>query len=63
MSAAEPQSPCISVCVLDEKGICQGCFRSADEVTDWWMASTQRKCEILQCARERREASFTFKPR
>ena len=33
MSAAEPQSPCISICVLDEQGICQGCFRSADEVT------------------------------
>jgi len=63
MSEPEPQSPCISVCVLDEQGICQGCFRSADEVTDWWMASTQRKREILQCASERREASFTFKAR
>ena len=63
MSEPEPQSPCISVCVLDEQGICQGCFRSADEVTDWWMASTQRKREILLCARERRETSFPVKPR
>ena len=63
MSEPEPQSPCISVCVLDGQGICQGCFRSADEVTDWWMASTQRKREILQYASERREASFPAKPR
>ena len=63
MSEPEPQSPCISVCVLDEQGICQGCFRSADEVTDWWMASTRRKREILQCASERRQASCPVKPR
>ena len=63
MSTAEPQSPCISVCVLDEQGICQGCFRSADEVTDWLMASALRKREILQCASQRREASFAVKSR
>jgi predicted Fe-S protein YdhL (DUF1289 family) len=28
----EPQSPCISVCLLDEGDICVGCCRSADEI-------------------------------
>jgi predicted Fe-S protein YdhL (DUF1289 family) len=63
MNEAEPLSPCISVCVLDEKDICQGCFRSAEEVTDWLMASADYKREILRRASERREASFTVKLR
>ena len=57
MSDVEPQSPCISICVLDEQDICCGCFRSADEITDWFMASSDGKREILERARERREAS------
>ena len=51
MSAPEPQSPCISVCVLDEQGICQGCFRSADEVTDWscMTACSERGGKYADC--------------
>lgn len=52
----EPASPCISVCLLDEKDICLGCFRSAAEVTDWFMASPAEKREILTRARDRRLA-------
>jgi len=59
----EPQSPCISVCLLDEQDICQGCFRSADEITDWLMASAEQKREILNRTVERRDASFTVKLR
>ena len=58
MSEAEPQSPCISVCVLDDTDICQGCFRSADEITDWLMANPGEKRAILRRCRERRDASF-----
>ena len=57
MTGQEPQSPCISICALDEQDICQGCFRSGDEITDWFMASAERKREILALAQERREAS------
>ncbi len=63
MSEAEPQSPCISVCLLDEQDICQGCFRSANEITDWLMAGTGEKREILQRAIRRRGASTTIKLR
>ena len=63
MIEEEPQSPCISVCLLDEQDICQGCFRSADEITDWLMASAQQKREILERSVARREASFTVKLR
>jgi predicted Fe-S protein YdhL (DUF1289 family) len=61
MSDSEPQSPCVSICHLDEQGICQGCFRTADEVTDWLMASAEEKREILRRAGLRRDASTPFK--
>ena len=63
MSEQEPQSPCISVCLLDDKDICTGCFRSADEITDWFMATADQKREMLRRARERREASTTIRLR
>jgi predicted Fe-S protein YdhL (DUF1289 family) len=50
-------SPCISVCVLDEQDVCQGCFRTASEVTDWFMASERERREILERSRRRREAA------
>ena len=61
MSEVEPESPCISVCLLDDKDICVGCYRSADEVTDWFMADAQGKRDILQRARERLEAATTIR--
>lgn len=63
MSAPEPESPCISVCLLDDKEICVGCYRSSAEVTEWFMASADEKREILQRAEQRREEAATFRPR
>lgn len=57
MSEEEIRSPCISVCVLDENDICMGCFRSAQEVTDWFMASDDEKQDILRRVEQRREAA------
>jgi uncharacterized protein len=56
MSEADPASPCISVCLLDENDICVGCYRSATEITDWFMASSAQRREMLQLAAERRLA-------
>ncbi len=61
MTDDEPISPCISVCLLDEKDICVGCYRSANEITDWFMADSESKREILQRARVRREAESPIK--
>ena len=57
MSENEPRSPCISVCVLDEHDVCQGCYRTAEEITDWFMASAEQKREIIARSRERLAAS------
>jgi predicted Fe-S protein YdhL (DUF1289 family) len=30
-----------------------GCYRSAAEITDWFMATDEQKLEVLRLARER----------
>ena len=61
MSHSEPQSPCISVCLLDDDDICVGCYRSADEITDWFMANAEEKQQILKRCRQRMEADSTIR--
>ena len=61
MSESDPKSPCISVCALDGNDICMGCYRSAAEITDWFMASAEQKREVLRLARERMEAGSTIR--
>jgi len=50
---SEPKSPCISVCVLNTEDVCLGCYRSAEEITDWFMASAEDKRLIIERARQR----------
>lgn len=61
MNEDGPQSPCISVCVLDEGDICMGCYRSADEVTEWFMATAEQKRVILERAQRRRDDANPIK--
>ena len=61
MSDDEPSSPCISVCVLDDDDVCIGCYRSASEITDWFMATREQKREVLRLARERMQASSNIR--
>ena len=61
MSEADPASPCISVCLLDENDICVGCYRSATEITDWFMASSRERSEMLLLAADRRLADEKVK--
>lgn len=61
MSDDEPRSPCISVCVLDDDDVCMGCYRSASEITDWFMATDDQKREVLRRARERMQAGSNIR--
>ena len=61
MSDAEPRSPCVSICVLDDDDICMGCYRSAVEITEWFMSSADEKRAILLLARERFESGNPIK--
>jgi hypothetical protein len=45
--AAVP-SPCIDICRLDARGLCIGCRRTIEEITEWSRASEARRREILR---------------
>ena len=53
MTPTKPQSPCISLCTLDEDDICMGCLRSLDEIVDWTMLSDDEKRAVLANVAER----------
>jgi predicted Fe-S protein YdhL (DUF1289 family) len=52
--AQPPQSPCIQVCVLDEHGYCQGCYRTIDEIAGWSRMSAAEQRAVLDCLAARR---------
>ena len=55
MSAPEPLSPCIGICVLDPKtGFCRGCFRTIDEIAGWVDFTAEQKRRVLAAVAERR---------
>ena len=55
--AGEPASPCISVCLLDDADVCVGCYRTADEITEWFSATPDEKRAILRRTAARRAAA------
>lgn len=57
----QPVSPCVSICALGDDEICTGCYRSADEITDWFLASTGEKRDIIARAAARRDAASPFR--
>ena len=54
------ESPCISICSLDENDIREGCFRSGNEIVDWFTADDERKREILKVTAQRRSESSSI---
>jgi hypothetical protein len=47
-------SPCISVCRMDAvTGLCEGCFRTLEEIAAWGLASDGEKREVWKTLAER----------
>lgn len=47
-------SICRKVCEYeDDQRICRGCGRTAEEITEWFYATQERKREIAKAARKR----------
>ena len=57
---AEVPSPCISVCRMSTSGatdgLCEGCFRTRDEIAAWSSASDGDKRRIWQTIEQRMAA-------
>ena len=42
-------SPCIQVCTYDEEEeFCIGCYRSKQELQDWWIMTREQKLDNTQ---------------
>jgi predicted Fe-S protein YdhL (DUF1289 family) len=52
------ESICRKVCEYeDDKRVCRGCGRTAEEITEWFYATRERKVEIAKAARKRSKAT------
>jgi uncharacterized protein len=59
MTEAEIESPCIGVCSMDEStGFCLGCYRSADEISDWLDLDHAQKKAIITATQQREAQAF-----
>lgn len=51
------ESYCKGICEYEddeaEIKVCRGCGRTAEEITEWFYASKERKIEIAKSARQR----------
>ena len=59
MSDSAIRSPCIGVCSMDDlTGFCQGCYRTIDEIKNWWEMNKQQQKEIINKAAQREAELF-----
>jgi len=59
MLKEEVQSPCISVCTMNEvTGLCLGCYRTLEEIEQWWDFDAAQKQEVAQKASLREAQLF-----
>lgn len=49
------QSPCVSICALDENDLCIGCHRTSDEIMNWPRFDNEQRQEVLEKVAQREE--------
>lgn len=49
-------SPCIDICMYDDtETYCIGCYRTPDEIKDWWISTKEKKLEVLEKIKDRKK--------
>jgi uncharacterized protein len=57
----EIQSPCIGVCAMSETtGLCLGCYRTIEEIREWWNMSPAQHKQVLDMLDERQAENLSF---
>lgn len=55
------QSPCVGVCTLnDATGFCQGCYRTIEEIREWWNMSDEARAKTMSELDQRMANSTSF---
>ena len=49
-------SPCIGICSLDERGLCEGCRRSSAEIAHWPQMNDDQRLHLMETVLPQREA-------
>lgn len=53
-------SPCVSICAMDSKDQCIGCYRTAEEIRDWLLMEDDERMEVIERAAERSRENNPF---
>ena len=54
-------SPCIGVCAMnDSNGFCQGCYRTVEEIREWWNMTDQEREKVMGALDQRLIDNTTF---
>jgi uncharacterized protein len=52
-------SPCISICKMNpQTGLCEGCFRTIEEIAQWSTATEETKRRVWVEIKRRQDALF-----
>lgn len=55
------QSPCVGVCAVSEAtGLCEGCYRTLDEIRDWWNMESTEQQKVIENLQQRQMALANF---
>ena len=54
-------SPCIGVCAInDSNGFCQGCYRTVEEIREWWNMTDEEREKVMGALDQRLLDNATF---
>jgi predicted Fe-S protein YdhL (DUF1289 family) len=54
-------SPCIGVCAInDSNGFCQGCYRTVEEIREWWNMTDEEREKVMGALDQRLLDNTTF---
>jgi uncharacterized protein len=51
-------SPCIGICHIDNLGLCEGCFRTGEEISRWTQMSQAERQHVMDVVLVQREQIF-----
>lgn len=60
-SVEDIYSPCIGVCTMNEEtGQCEGCYRTIDEIREWWNMSADERARVMERLEQRQAETLNF---
>ena len=61
MSAQNIETPCIGVCTIDDNnGLCMGCYRSLEEIQNWWDMTDEQRTNVTEQLQQRMQDNVQF---